>query len=91
MFPTSNKLSVTASAAVKRENKKDYRVYTYIVDDKYSTGLAEQYVNFLQENGITLIEHKKNRFKDEIDYWETHFIEKWFFSCRKHRVIFSES
>lgn len=68
MSPISDKLSVTASAAVKRENKKDYRVYTYIVDDKYSTGLAEQYVNFLQENGITLIEHKKDRFKDEIDY-----------------------
>ena len=64
----------------KRENEKGYCVYKYIVDsdDKHSNEFAEKYVNFLQENGITLIEHKKDCFEDRIDYWETHFIEKWF-------------
>lgn len=55
----------------KRENEKDYRVYTYVVrgdDVKNSEVFAEKYVNFLQKKGITLVEHTENRYKDRIDY-----------------------
>ena len=79
-------------------NKEGYRVYHYHCYG-HNENLAKQYVSLLQENGLTLIEHKEksNETWNTPDFWlegawmcnERH--EDWFFDCKGHQIVFSLS
>lgn len=80
----------------KRFNEEGYHVYRYTLRG-YDANFAEQYIKLLQENGLTLVDHKEKTDSqwNTPDFWlegAWHAIDyhgDWFFDCKGHPVVFS--
>ena len=84
----------------KQFNEEGYHVYKYNIltyDDSLEKSFTEQYVRLLQENGLTLVDHKEETESQwsTPDFWlegawcASDYHGDWFFDCKGHQVLFS--
>lgn len=64
--------------------KKGYYIYAYQCSVDLRENFAEQYINLLQRNGLTLINHEANDWRRT----SAQYLDKWIFNCRGRRVEF---
>lgn len=65
-------------------SKKGYRIYAYSCSVNLRENFAEQYINLLQLNGLTLVGHEAKDWRKT----SAQYLDKWYFNCRGQRVEF---